>query len=673
MINIDEYRADLIENIQLDFIGKSIPPENAFFERTTATLSYVGDLGKDIFEGFYNEFVFYGFSFSIETNTLQIITQIYDGGDVIRNLTKSEVESSFKKLERVISFIKEKKYKNLEETSEFYDCCSEIYEYFYKNEINYINVVLISDLTLPKSLYQIDNKIVNEIEYSYSIFDIDYLFQIHKNGSQFSSFYIDTNLACLTVNENNNDYVSYLSVISGNELFSIYKKYKAKLLEENVRTFLQFRGDVNKGIKNTIDKSPSFFFAYNNGITATATSVEVSNNTITKIENLQIVNGGQTTASIFAAHEKFKLCLDEINVPMKLSVVKKKELHSEFVNKVAMYANTQNKVNNSDFQSNSKYHIDMKKASEKEWVKRISGSQVGSKWYYERVRGEYLNNQSYLSKSELRKFLTEYPKIQYIDKLDLGKSENAWLLRPYFTSLGAQGSFIKFSDYIKEEIEKNENLVTGHYFREVISRLILSRKIEKIISGASWYTGGFRAQTVAYTLSMFSYIINYKLKKIFNFEIIWNSQSIDVDLEIELFKLANKVHEKLIMPNGKYGNVSVWAKKKDCWEWVNKINTDTINIPDYYFLNKEEKIELLKNSKDEKVFNDTIDKLTMVFKEPYTTWYNLKEIFRDSPMSDFERRTLDKYSVKNSHYPTTNEVTILYKLLKKASTEGYKY
>jgi hypothetical protein len=405
-----------------------------------------------------------------------------------------------------------------------------------------------------------------------------------------------------------------LSVISGNELFSIYKKYKAKLLEENVRTFLQFRGDVNKGIKNTIDKSPSFFFAYNNGITATATSVEVSNNTITKIENLQIVNGGQTTASIFAAHEKFKLCLDEINVPMKLSVVKKKELHSEFVNKVAMYANTQNKVNNSDFQSNSKYHIDMKKASEKEWVKRISGSQVGSKWYYERVRGEYLNNQSYLSKSELRKFLTEYPKIQYIDKLDLGKSENAWLLRPYFTSLGAQGSFIKFSDYIKEEIEKNENLVTGHYFREVISRLILSRKIEKIISGASWYTGGFRAQTVAYTLSMFSYIINNKLKKIFNFEIIWNSQSIDVDLEIELFKLANKVHEKLIMPNGKYGNVSVWAKKKDCWEWVNKINTDTINIPDYYFLNKEEKIELLKNSKDEKVFNDTIDKLTMVLK-----------------------------------------------------------
>lgn len=672
MIKIEDYRNDLIENIQLDFIGKSIPPQNAVFDRLTSILSHVGDLGRDIFEGFSNEFSFYGFSFSAESNTLQIITIVYDGGQSIRNLQKLEVETKFKRLEKLVTFIQEKKYKNLEETSEFYDCCSEIYEHFYREEVKNVNFVLISDSLLPKSLHQIDNKLINQIEYSYSIFDIEFFFQIHKNGSQFSSFFIDTYLPSLTINENSNDYVSYLSFISGNELYSIYKKYKAKLLEENVRTFLQFRGDVNKGIRITIQKNPSFFFAYNNGITATATSVEIKNNIITKIENLQIVNGGQTTASIFAAHEKFKLSLDEINVPMKLSVVKKKELHSEFVSNVAEFANTQNKVNKSDFFSNSKYHVDMKKASEREWVKRVAGSQVGSKWYYERVRGEYLNSQSYLSTAELRKFLTEYPKNQYIDKLDLAKSENSWLQRPYFSSLGAQGSFVKFSEYIITEIEKNENLVTGLYFREIISRLIISKRIEKLISNSDWYIGGFRAQTVAYTLSLFSFIVNEKLNKIFNFELIWNSQSVEEDLLEALTEIARIVHKKITEPNGKYGNVSVWAKKKECWDLLKLINTNSVCIPEYYFIDKEDKQTLIKETNNIQKIDDSIDKQILIYKEPFTTWLELKEFFKDSPMSDFQRNTLNKYSIKNNNIPTSNEVTVLYKILKEAYSLGYK-
>ena len=143
----------------------------------------------------------------------------------------------------------------------------------------------------------------------------------------------------------------------------------------------------------------------------------------------------------------------------------------------------------------------MKKVSSRLWVNRKAGSQVSSRWFYERVRGEYLNEQSHLNKTELKKFILEYPKHQYIDKLDLAKSENAWLQRPYYSALGAQGSFVKFSDYIIEEMNKNENLVTDNYFKSAISRLIIFWEIEKIISKASWYTGGFRAQTVAYTLA----------------------------------------------------------------------------------------------------------------------------------------------------------------------------
>jgi len=219
-------------------------------------------------------------------------------------------------------------------------------------------------------MFHIENKSAGEIQYTYSVYDINYFYQIHKNGNQYASFVLDTNLPCLTVNNENNDYVSYLTVISGKELASIYGKYKSKLLEENVRTFLQFRGDVNKGIRYTLQNKPDYFFAYNNGITATATDVEIERNCIVRINNLQIVNGGQTTASIYAASEKYKVDLSNVNVPMKLSVVKKLEIHSTFVSNVAEFANTQNKVNKSDFFSNHKYHIDMKKVSSRLWVNR---------------------------------------------------------------------------------------------------------------------------------------------------------------------------------------------------------------------------------------------------------------------------------------------------------------
>jgi hypothetical protein len=672
MITVQEFWEDLIENIQLDVNSKLKPPSSAFFERTTNTLVQVGDIDKEVYNGYSADFAFYGFAYRIETGTLQLISIFYTP-DEQKGLLKSGVEGVFKKLERIISFASKKKYKekNIEETSEFYDCCSEIYNLIYKEQIKEVQFILITDSSLPKSMYQIDNKINGGITYSYSVYDINYFYQIHKNGNQFATFNLETNLPCLIVNKDNNDYVSYLTVITGNELHAIYGKHKSKLLEENVRTFLQFRGDVNKGIRYTLQNKPDYFFAYNNGITATATEIEMDKNCITRISNLQIVNGGQTTASIYAAKEKFGIDLSEVNVPMKLSVVKRAEIHSSFVSNVAEFANTQNKVNKSDFFSNHPYHLEMKKLSSRIWVNRKAGSQLSSHWYYERVRGEYLNEQSHLSKSDLKKFLLEYPKSQYIDKLDLAKSENAWLQRPYYSALGAQGSFVKFSEQIIEEMEKNENFVTDNYFKSAISRLILFWEIERIITKSTWYSGGFRAQTVAYTMAAFSFIIENKEKLHFNFEIIWANQAMPDDLKTVFSNIAKIVHRDLISPKSRYGNVSVFAKKKDCWESIKRISFESIDIPATFFIDQNEFKKIKKEDNKSKNFDSELDKEILVYKTSFKTWGKLRDFFSSEGLSEFQIRTLKKYSASNKQIPTQNETNTLYKLLMDARKSGF--
>ena len=114
--------------------------------------------------------------------------------------------------------------------------------------------------------------------------------------------------------------------------------------------FYQREGRSIKRIRNTILNNPGMFFAYNNGIAATAYKVKVEYGKkgpyITEITSLQIVNGGQTTVSLAMAaiNDKNKVNgLRDIYVPMKLSVVTPQKA-MELIPNIAKYANKQNKV-----------------------------------------------------------------------------------------------------------------------------------------------------------------------------------------------------------------------------------------------------------------------------------------------------------------------------------------
>ena len=259
-------------------------------------------------------------------------------------------------------------------------------------------------------------------------------------------------------------YTSYLAVINGKLLADMYIKYGSRLLEGNVRSFLSVRGKINKGIRNTIRDHPELFFAYNNGIVVTATDIEVKNTStglkIKKFTNLQVINGGQTTASIANAvlQDNAEDKVNCINVPMKLTVVNAQRAN-EMIPNIARYANSQNKVDESDFFSNSPFHVRIEELSRKVYAPPANGIPYETIWFYERAKGQYTQEQMKLTKSEKRNYIKLRPKKQVIKKIDLAKYLMSYNQLPHIVSKGNQYNMRVFADKI-EKIWKKDNTIS---------------------------------------------------------------------------------------------------------------------------------------------------------------------------------------------------------------------
>jgi len=374
-------------------------------------------------------------------------------------------------------------------------------------------------------------------------------------------------IPALAASKDGSELDSYLMVIPGIQLAEIYEKWGARLLESNVRSFLQARGKVNQNIRDTIKTDPALFFSYNNGLSATADSVEVENSAhgtrIVSIKNLQIVNGGQTTASIHAAKRISPDALKEVHVQMKLTVVPPARAE-ELVPKISEFANSQNKVSAADFFSNHPFHIRMEEYSRR-ILTPIESKARDTKWFYERARGQYLVERAKRSEAEKRRFDTEYPKTQFFAKTDLAKAEFSFRGLPHNVSKGAQKNFADFAKDVGSQWLKNDSFFDELWYQRLIAKLIIFRHVEKIIPKQSWYPGGYRANLVTYTISKLSADIAEKGLSI-DLESVWRTQSVSADLENILLS-AGKLAAAIIMsPIHGLTNISEWAKKQACWE-----------------------------------------------------------------------------------------------------------
>ena len=406
---------------------------------------------------------------------------------------------------------------------------------------------------------------------SFAVWDIERLYKCVNSGKMREIIEIDfeesfgVTIPCIE-NETSDKYSVYLAILNGEMLADIYEQHGPRLLERNVRSFLQVRGQVNKGIRNSLRDEPDMFLAYNNGISVTAESVEIVRDdngkpSIKKIRDMQIVNGGQTTASIYNAKKDKKLNADlsKVYVQMKLSVISSAEDMDEIVPKISAFANTQNKIQMADFSANDPFHRKIEELSRTIWAP-AQGGQKPKNWFYERARGQYADM---LSKETTTKRRAEYKLIHPVfTKTDLAKYENSWDQLPYQVSEGAQKNFKKFTIRLNE---RGNYIPDNKYYERLIAKAILFRRTEKLVQKQQY--GGYRANIVTYTIAFLS----YKTAQRIDLEQIWKNQGLSEALEENIVAVSALVQRMITNPpNG--ANIGEWCKKEACWAQIKEIN-----------------------------------------------------------------------------------------------------
>lgn len=390
--------------------------------------------------------------------------------------------------------------------------------------------------------------------------------------------YSSLEIPCLKASSESSGIESYLLAMQGDILANIYHKYGQRLLEQNVRTYLRNQSTVNKGILETIKSEPTMFLAYNNGLTATASSIECNRSSdgslsIVSIKDFQIVNGGQTTASIYYAKQSKKYDLSKVMVQIKLSVVTKDKI-PEIVPFISRYANSQNKVQNTDFSATTAVQMKIKQLSLEVNSPLKPGELHSARWFFERMRGEYRNMTLYTSKSEKKKIEAEYPKSQLIEKTDLAKWVLSFDCRPYTVSQGAQKAFVYYWKTLKDY---DINQVNEDWFKSTVAKGIIFRALDNAIGKTDWYRDkkALKAQNITYTIAQSVHQIQaagYGL----NLPKIWELQVVPSKLLAWFLQVAEGVHQIINTPPSETSNPAEFCKKEFCWT---KYIKDNVTVP----------------------------------------------------------------------------------------------
>lgn len=510
-----------------------------------------------------------GYAVSEGYETVDIFITNFKGTTDLTRIYSDELKSSISLSGRFVKTLLDGKIGDIEETAPVFDFVQTINNI--KENIVRINIYIVSDALIPVEINE--DFTHGEIPVHYHLRDIEYLHRIFASGSGREPIEInfqetfDEALPCLTTPEKNEDYDSYLAVIPGDILADIYRDYGARLLEQNVRTFLQFRGKINKGIRDTILREPHMFMAYNNGISATAESVELSEDGtgILSIKDFQIVNGGQTTASIFQTKKKFKEAqLNKVSVQLKLSVIQDINRKSEIVSLISRYANTQNKVSEADLTSNHPFHIELENLSRKIWAPALPGKNQ-TRWFYERARGQY-NDELYKidSRSQRTKWQNRNPSKQKFAKEDLARFYNSWALLPWWVVKGRQRSFIEFMK-VADDLDTDQI-----FYEDIVAKAILFRTAEKLYGTGANAIGDLRYMVVPYTIAWLNLITKGNL----NLMKIWKDQVLSEDTQKLIYTALTKV-DSFMRDTAPGGLIGEWAKKEDCWK---KLQTTDLKI-----------------------------------------------------------------------------------------------
>jgi len=420
---------------------------------------------------------------SEDYESVDIFVSIYYDADTPQSVSRTEIDAAIKRAIQLYRKAINDLYVSFEKDNDTYEFAITIHKQ--KNEIKNVRIFALTNGLVKPIPFK--NIIIDGTEISFEIWDLDRLYRCVTSGKMRETIEIDfeeqfgLTIPCIE-NTTSDMYSVYLAIIGGDLLAKLYNEHGTRLLERNVRSFLQVKGQVNKGIRDTLRDESDMFLAYNNGISVTAESIEIirDNNgkpSIKKIRDMQIVNGGQTTASIYNAQKDKKISTDlsKVFVQMKVSVIKSSEDMNVIVPRISAFANTQNKIQMADFSANDPFHRRIEDLSRVIWAP-AQGGMKSQNWFYERARGQYsdmLSRETTLLRK--RQFKEQHP---LFTKTDLAKYENTWDQLPHQVSEGAQKNFRRFTLRLAE---RGNILPDSIYYENLIAKTIMFRKAEKLV------------------------------------------------------------------------------------------------------------------------------------------------------------------------------------------------
>lgn len=576
----EEFRAELLR--EAEFSGE--PQKAVFFQMYAELAAENGDTADLVYTPVFRDgsrgYQVDGYAWDGDRGELHLAVSDYHPEGELQTINIDRPNQLFGRVRRFCEQAADSDFLySLEETSPAFELASLIHEV--RQRIKRIRCVLFSNARLATRKKTLEADEVIGARMALNIIDFTRYVDIANAQGGTEPIEIDVQelndgiLPCLEAHDGNSEMESYLVVIPGELLARAYGLYGARLMEQNVRTFLQARTKANKGIIETASREPERFFAYNNGITATASDLGFATDTagnrgIATISNLQIVNGGQTTAALLYASDRGMADLSRVFVQMKLTVIDPDKVE-KIVPLISRYANTQNKVTDADFFSNHDFHVEMQKISRRLAAPVAAGSLTATKWFYERARGQYRTECNLRSQAEQRRFQVEYPRSQVIQKTDLAKYELSFGRKPHIVSRGAQKCFIDFATEIEKRWEASRAEFNDGYFRDMIARTIVFRWLDRHVGNADWYKEdrGYKANVITYTIAWLAEYLAGKGRRL-DYSRIWSEQDVPEQLQDALAFIAPEIAALIKSPPARYSNVGEYTKRDDCWKRVSE-------------------------------------------------------------------------------------------------------
>lgn len=512
-----------------------------------------------------------GYAVSDDADQLDLFVSLYEGVDTVTPVSDAETKGAAEQCLRFLARCAEGRLTStMDQSNDAYRLALTIQESY--PSLDQIRIYVLTDRQAKAKNFKARE--VHGKTVKLEVMDIERLWRHWSAGKPRDELVVNFEevsggaLPCVYVPGEMTDYDYALTVIPGEALRFIYEKYGTRLLEANVRSFLSATGKVNKGIRDTLQKAPERFMAYNNGIVLVADEMRLGHSAegtpgILWLKGMQIVNGGQTTASLYFTKKKApETDLRRVRIPAKIIILRSVDpiREEELISDISRYANSQNAVKLSDLSANKPFHVKIEQLS----LATYCPDGV-SRWFYERAAGSYntMLAREGTTPARLRKLKTDIPSSRKITKTDLAKFLTAWDRKPHFVSLGSQKNFERFmSGFADGEGQQEAPLPDVAAYKRMIAKAIIFKTVHKLVRPMFQ---AFQANVAAYTVSILSERIGDRL----DLDKIWQQQALSDQLREQIQVWAREVNERL-HASGSGRMISEWAKKAECWDAVLK-------------------------------------------------------------------------------------------------------